>query len=238
MDRVRRIKAHGDDEQEYRKITIGFYKPSDDTQGQATSGFWGSAINWVIGRWTSQEGRQYSHVELRFQDLYSTSICHDSGKVHMLDGKTMGSPKYTAFLSLNIERDKEQAMRNLAEEYHARQVGFNMKGMMCNFMPIFSSCMYNNGTDNQGVQKQVFCSQYIVLLFQAAGYLMDVDPGSTSPTDLYYALINEGARGDINHVTYEKRKKKRGNHNPLNVQRSLTSMGSNQQRGTRHGYIR
>ena len=125
-------------------------------------------------------------------------------------------------------------MKRAAEDYRTREVSFNMRGMMCNFVPVLNACMYDTGRDGQGVQRRVFCSQYIVLLFQAAGYLTELDAASTSPADLYLALCDAGAKGDLNSVMYERRARSGRKRAPLDLSRALRQHGT--QKGARHGY--
>ena len=100
-----------DPEPEWSRVTIGFYAPSEDQQGGENKGWWASTLNWAVGRWTSRKGRNYSHVELRFNDLFSTSICQAENRVHMMDGKTMANPLYSAFLTLGVTKEQETTMR-------------------------------------------------------------------------------------------------------------------------------
>jgi len=219
----------------WNRVTIGFYAPNEEEK----RGWWDSTLHWAVGRWTSRKGRNYSHAELRFSDLYSTSICQADNAVHLMDGKTMGNPRYSAFLTLPVTEEEEYTMRRVAENYHENGVKFNTKGMMCNFMPFFSACMYDTGQDAQNVQQSVFCSQYIVLLFQAAGYLKDLDAASTSPADLYFALCAAGARGDLNRVVRDKRKNSSKTRAPLDMTRALKQkgpLGRGGKKSARHGY--
>jgi len=207
-----------------KRVIIGFYA----VQAAADGGWWWSrAQNWLIGKWTSRKGKDFSHVELRFSDLCSTSICQEGGTVHWIDGKLMSNPNYTTFLSIHMSSGDEARMKALALDYYERGVTFNMGGMLCNFMPLFSTCFSHTGEDIEGTQSAVFCSQYIALLLHEAGYVRWLDPTHTTPADLYWALKDgdEGARVNFNYALHKALGKK------LDLSKTLAKCPSG-----RHGF--
>lgn len=221
-------------------VVIGFYEPRDQPE---TAGWWARAQNWLVSAWTSREGKNFSHVEMRFSDLASTSICREDGAVHLVDGKTMANPNYTTFLSLHVEPHVERAMRRMAQDYHDRGVVFNMGGMLCNFAPLLGRCFSYSGRGpppsdgGEGAQESVFCSQYVALLLQEAGYVLWLDPERTTPTQLYWALRRggEGALLDFNQALHAALGKP-----PLDAERALSAcirQGKATKKGTkRHGF--
>lgn len=153
-------------------------------------------IGFFRARGCGQCFQKYEHVELRFSDGTTTSITSDPGRVHYDQYRVLSNEHYACFMSVGVTKEQEEAMMNLAWDHHNNGTGFNRIAMYWNFV----CCLCPIRT-----KESVFCSQYVVILLQAANLLLDLDPSRTSPTSLY-KRISQGEDGFIYSVNTKKKR--------------------------------
>ena len=154
---------------------------------------WTQFTAWLTGQYIDGN-RFYDHVELRFSEGQVTSVNYVHGKVYMADEKLLDRRGYSCFYELTLSKKDHQTLKKKALEFKDRP--FNLAGMMCNFLPGLNRCFAQDyGGD------QVFCSEYIVLLFQSIGYFTELEAHKTSPNDLFRAIVDDPAwTKSYNHV--------------------------------------
>lgn len=132
--------------------------------------------------------QRYSHVELRFSDGTVTSVTSpggpfgDPGTVHYDQQRILSNNQYSCFIACHVTDQQELAMHELAYQYFEEKRPFAWFAMYWNFL---CCCCPSKR------RRAVFCSEYVVLLLQAGGLLLDVNAWSTSPTSLYWRLMEE-----------------------------------------------
>lgn len=119
--------------------------------------------------------QKYSHVEVRFSDGTVTSITRNPGYVHYDQTRVLSKSNYTCFMSINVTPDQEEAMQQLAYHHYVHRTPFGSVAMFWNFLCLL--CPIRS-------ESSLFCSQYVIKLFQRGGILLDIDPDTTSPTTL------------------------------------------------------
>jgi len=174
-------------------VTIGFFEPAEQRQ---ELGCFGNRVNSIASCWTARDGAHYSHVEMRFSDGTVTSVTQNK-PVHF-ERRLLSNQNYKAFYHINMEGWKEKEMMDMAKQFHTDEIEFNKGGMWWNFLPLLKHIPLQR----QG--RSVFCSEYIVMLLQKAGYLNGLSPETVSPSDLYIELKQEpDVHWGTNRVLYE-----------------------------------
>lgn len=191
-------------------VKLLFYQYADmmTQDGLAPREQQGATWNWLAACWTggglhvqtervSQrdmaqailDGRDvpepiYVHVEMRFSDGYGTSITSNDDCVHY-EKRLHTRPNYSFVCEYLMTPQDEERMQRHARRAHEQQVGFNRTGFVLNFLPVIGPYVARSRS------RQVFCSEYIVELLHTANRLLDVNPHTTSPQQLYHIMRQE-----------------------------------------------
>jgi hypothetical protein len=165
-------------------IKIGFFTPHQQQQQQeqpsCTACFY-SIASW----WTSvpqDEGRHYSHVELRFSDGCVTSVTQDPGTVHYINDKMMSSKGYRCFYQIAVSPQDEAIVQERAKWHAENKTPFGKTAMYWNFLPVLRNVPIRSQ------ETSFFCSQYITTLLQMINLVPELDADLTSPNDLWRVL--------------------------------------------------
>lgn len=124
----------------------------------------------------SRSCQKYSHVEVRFSDGTVTSITRNPGHVHYDQTRVLSKGNYSCFMSVQVTPKQEEAMQQLAYHHYVNRTPFGSVSMFWNFVCL--PCPIRN-------ESSLFCSQYVIKLFQHCGMLLELDPDRTSPTVLF-----------------------------------------------------
>lgn len=127
----------------------------------------------------------FTHVELRFSDGIGTSITSKSGSIHY-ERRLHTKQNYSFVAEYLLTEDEEKHMQQMASDMHSDHVGFNRSGFMVNFLPVVGRMWAGDAGDGS-----VFCSEYIIKLLHEANRLLDANPHTTSPQQLYHLMLDE-----------------------------------------------
>jgi hypothetical protein len=185
-------------------LLVGFYTPEAELipTSREPPSLYKRIVNGSVSCCTRRGKYNFSHAELCFSDRSVTSINQTFGKVHYRKS-TLSNPGYSRFLKLYIDTKKEDKMKELAHDFATRGIPFNQGGMWWNFIPCLRCCPLRR----EG--RAVFCSEYIIMLFQSVGLLTHLDASTTSPTDLFLALKYEMGEARARPTYNELREKKK-----------------------------
>lgn len=151
------------------KLLLGFYSGSYDE----SASFRHRVIQMVGGR--------YTHVTMLFWDtdynVYKVSDVREGAGVTMTDHKNFDRAGWSLD-TITIPTDAIVRMYNFCLDACDRKCGYNVVGQYAASTPFPVS----------GGGSTYFCSEYVVAAFHSAGYLKDLTPAASSPTDIFYAV--------------------------------------------------
>lgn len=179
-----------------KTITVGFFSPVNDEET--------GCFSWLASKVTSANGELYSHVELRFSNGMVTSVTREPGHVHY-EERLLSNSGYRSFFEIDVDPSVEEIIQEYAQKCASKKIPFNAIGMYWNFLPLCGRwAVHREGT-------AFFCSEYIATLLQMAYFCPELDPATSSPTDIWISLKND-ARAQItfNKVLYYKNKSEKG----------------------------
>lgn len=171
----------------HKKIQIFFLQRSDKHEEILEKGEvpWAKRVLDRLRSWWTRidyDGHvlDFLHVELMFEDLYVTGVTDKRG-CFFVKNKNPNREGYSC-LTMYLEPQKYKRMRRKAKAMGERNIPAASDWYALGFVPVCGACFPNTG------EKALFCSQYVVMLFQEIGLLMDLEPGKISPTELYVEI--------------------------------------------------
>ena len=148
---------------------------------------WTQLTAWMTNQQINETGFFYDHVELRFvRDKSVTSVSLKDEHVYLVHNKLLSRRGYRRFYQTTLTERQYAKLQAVAKGFVEKKTPFNVQGMLCNFTPIFHHCL---AVDKRG--EQVFCSEYIMLLFQSIGLYTEYDASRVSPNDLYHIIESD-----------------------------------------------
>jgi hypothetical protein len=120
------------------------------------------------------------HVEMMFDGGSVTGVSQSKGCFY----EQTKNPERQGYINVTIQLTPEEFKKmQSSARWHAEK-GITETGNIAalGFVPVCGACLKTRHVE------RMFCSQYIVKLFQEIGYLCDVDAARTSPTKLYTLL--------------------------------------------------
>ena len=147
-----------------RSVHVHFYRPD-------AGDHW---LNHVVTRFDAP----YSHCDLQFDDGMATSV-YQNESVYLVQNKTFSRENYDR-VSLTLDLNEFNRMRDFCTDAHRRKVGFDLLGMVCTALPV-------------GVRRPThvtFCSRYVLEALQQTGRpeLMHQDSRTVTPSGLHRTL--------------------------------------------------
>jgi hypothetical protein len=148
--------------------------------------------NWAAACWTgnpASDGPVITHCELRFSDGYATSITVGANRVHY-EQRLHTRENYTDVIEYHVDAPTEAKMQQEAQRLSQDPgVQFNQLGFLWNFVPVLRWWPVRRNLQH------VFCSELVVFLLQIGGFLMRLDPATTSPMALFKAAQEDVTQG-------------------------------------------